>query len=135
MTVHQAMAPLVDPRANLRRSAILGTALGVAATVITSLEGHPLMGLLGCLGIALGALNNLMLQKSVIAYATDASVTKARFRNGVLGRLSGITIFSIAIALLLRPDGLGVFAGLAVFQILMLVGAALPVFRSMRPSA
>jgi hypothetical protein len=53
----------------------------------------------------------------------------------VLGRLSGITIFSIALALLLRPDGLGVFAGLAVFQILMLVGAALPVFRSMRPSA
>jgi hypothetical protein len=135
MTVQQTMAPLVDPRANLRRSAIVGTALGVVATVVTSLEGHPWMGLFGCLGIALGALNNRMLQKSVIAYATDANVTKARFRNGVLGRLMGITISAIALALLVRPDGLGVFAGLAVFQILMLVGAALPVFRSMRPSS
>jgi hypothetical protein len=135
MTVQQAMAPLVDPRANLRRSTIVGAALGVIAVVITSLQGHPLMGVFGCLGIALGALNNRMLQKSVIAYATDPNVTKARFRNGVLGRLMGITIFSIAIALLVRPDGLGVFAGLAVFQILMLVGAALPVFRSMRPSS
>ena len=135
MTVQQAMAPLVDPRANLRRSAIVGAALGVVATVVTSLEGHPWMGFFGCLGIALGALNNRMLQKSVIAYATDANVTKARFRNGVLGRLMGITIFAIALALLVRPDGLGVFAGLAVFQILMLVGAALPVFRSMRPSS
>jgi len=34
-----------------------------------------------------------------------------------------------------RPDGLGVFAGLAVFQIVMLIGAAVPVFRSLRPSA
>jgi hypothetical protein len=135
MTVQQAVAPLVDPRANLRRSAVVGTALGVIATVITSLQGHPLMGVFGCLGIALGAVNNWMLQKSVIAYATDGNVTKARFPNGVLTRLMGITIFSIALALLIRPDGLGVFAGLAVFQILMLLGAALPVFRSMRPSS
>ncbi|HEV7192970.1 MAG TPA: ATP synthase subunit I [Jatrophihabitantaceae bacterium] len=135
MTVQQAIAPLVDPRANLRRSTVIGAALGAIAIVVTSLQGHPLMGIFGCLGVALGALNNRMLQKSVIAYATDADVTKARFRNGVLGRLAGITIFSIAIAMLDRPDGLGVFAGLAVFQILMLVGAAMPVFRSMRPSS
>ncbi|MDT4938552.1 MAG: hypothetical protein QOG80_2223 [Pseudonocardiales bacterium] len=135
MTVQQSVTPLVDPRANLRKSAILGSAVGVVGIVITSIEGHPLMGLFGCLGIALGALNNRMLQRSVIAYATDGSVTKARFRNGVLGRLMGITIFTLAITLLIRPDGLGVFAGLALFQILMLVGAARPVFRSMRPSS
>ena len=40
-----------------------------------------------------------------------------------------------ASALLVRPDGLGVFAGLAVFQVLMLVGAAVPVFRSLRPNS
>ncbi len=62
-------------------------------------------------------------------------MTKTRFRNGVLGRLGGITLLAIAVALLDRPDGLGVFAGLAVFQVLMLVGAAVPVFRSMRPKS
>ena len=53
----------------------------------------------------------------------------------MLVRLRGITLVAIAFALLIRPDGLGVFAGLAVFQIIMLVGAALPVFRSLRPTS
>jgi urea transporter len=109
--------------------------LGVVAIVITGLQGHPLMGLFGLVGIGLGAVNNLMLQRSVLAYARDAAMSKKRFRNGVFGRLGGITLVAIAMGLLIRPDGLGVFAGLAVFQILMLVGAAVPVFRSLRPSS
>jgi hypothetical protein len=123
----------VSAAANLRRSAVIGAVIGLVAIVVTSLQGHPLMGVFGLVGIALGALNNRMLQKSVIAYATVPGMTKTRFRNGVMGRLGGITLLAIALALLIRPDGLGVFAGLAVFQILMLVGAAVPVFRSMRP--
>jgi urea transporter len=107
----------------------------VLAIVITAVQGHPLMGVFGLVGIALGALNNLMLQRSVLAYARDASMSKKRFRNGVFGRLGGITLLAIAIGLLVRPDGLGVFGGLALFQILMLVGAAVPVFRSLRPSS
>ena len=124
----------VSAAANLRRSTVLGAALGVLAIVVTALQGHPLMGVFGLAGIALGALNNRMLQKSVIAYATVPGMTKTRFRNGVMGRLGGITVLAVAIGLLDRPDGLGVFAGLAVFQILMLVGAAVPVFRSLRPT-
>ena len=125
----------VSAAANLRRSSVIGAGLSVVAIVITTLQGHPLMGVFGGVGIALGALNNRMLQKSVIAYATDPAMSKKRFRNGVFGRLGGITLLAIALGLLLRPDGLGVFAGLAVFQILMLVGAAVPVFRSLRPTS
>lgn len=125
----------VSAAANLRRAAFIGAVLGVVAIVLTSLNGHPLMGVFGCVGIALGAVNNRMLQLSVIAYANDPTMNKKRFRNGVFARLGGITLLAVALGLLLRPDGLGVFAGLAVFQILMLVGAAVPVFRSIRPSA
>lgn len=125
----------VSAAANLRRSALIGSVLGVLAIVIAAVQGHPLMGVFGLVGIALGALNNLMLQRSVLAYARDASMSKKRFRNGVFGRLGGITLLAIAIGLLVRPDGLGVFGGLALFQILMLVGAAVPVFRSLRPSS
>jgi hypothetical protein len=125
----------VSAAANLRRSAFIGAVLGVVAIVVTSLNGHPLMGIFGFVGIALGAVNNRMLQMSVIAYANDPTMNKKRFRNGVFLRLGGITILAIALGLLLRPDGLGVFAGLAVFQILMLVGAAVPVFRSLRPTS
>ena len=125
----------VSAAANLRRSSVIGAGLTVVAIVVTALDGHPLMGIFGGVGVALGALNNRMLQKSVIAYATDPAMSKKRFRNGVFGRLGGITLIAIAVGLLLRPDGLGVFAGLAVFQILMLVGAAVPVFRSLRPTS
>ena len=62
-------------------------------------------------------------------------MTKKRLSYGVLMRLSAITLLAFGFAFLVRPDGFGIFAGLAVFQILMLVGAALPVFRSLRPSA
>jgi hypothetical protein len=119
----------------LRRSAVLSGVLGVAAIVVLSFAGHPLMGVFGCLGLALGALNNRMLQKSVITYAADESMSKKRFRRGVMARLGVITLLAIAFGLIIQPDGLGVFAGLAVFQIIMLIGAALPVFRSLRPTS
>lgn len=124
----------VSAAANLRRSAIIGAVIGVVAIVVTALEGHPWMGVFGLIGIALGALNNRMLQKAVIAYAANELSSRKQFRRGVLTRLLGITLLAICIGLLVRPDGLGVFAGLAVFQIIMLVGAAVPVFRSLRPS-
>jgi hypothetical protein len=60
---------------------------------------------------------------------------KKQFRRGVMARLALITAVALAVGMLLRPDGLGVFVGLAVFQLLMLIGAAVPVFRSLRPSS
>jgi hypothetical protein len=124
----------VSAAANLRRSAILGAGLGVVAIVVTSMYGHPLMGVFGLIGIALGALNNRMLQTSVIRFATTPEIGKKQFRRGVVARLGLITLLAIGVGILVRPDGLGVFIGLAVFQILMLIGAAVPVFRSLRPT-
>lgn len=124
----------VSAVANLRRSALIAAVLGAVAIVVTSLQNHPLMGVFFGVGLALGAVNNRMLQKSVIRHVQDG-LSKRRFNGGVVGRLGGITILAVSLALLTRPDGLGVFAGLAVFHFLMLVGAAVPVFRSMRPVA
>jgi hypothetical protein len=124
----------ITAAANLRRSVVVSCVLGAAAIVIASVMGHPLMGVFGVLGLGLGAVNNWMLQRSVVEYGNNAEAGRIKFRRGVMGRLSTITIVAIGIGLLVRPDGLGVFAGLAVFQILMLVGAAVPVFRSLRPS-
>jgi hypothetical protein len=125
----------VSATANLRRSAVVGAVLGVAATVVLSLTGHPLMGVFGFVGLGLGALNNRMLQKSVLRYATHEEIGKKQFRRGVMSRLGLITVIAIALGFFVRPDGLGVFVGLAVFQILMLIGAAVPVFRSLRPTS
>jgi hypothetical protein len=133
------MEPLVytpvSAAANLRRSAIVGGALGLVAIIVLTFQGHPLMGVFGFLGIGLGALNNRMLQQSVIRYATSPEIGKKQFRRGVMGRLGIITLLAIALGFFIRPDGLGVFVGLAVFQVLMLIGAAVPVFRSLRPTS
>ena len=125
----------VSAAANLRRSAVLGGLLGIVAIIVLSLQGHPLMGVFGFLGIGLGALNNRMLQQSVIRYASTPEIGKKQFRRGVMARLGLITLLAIALGFFIRPDGLGVFVGLAVFQILMLIGAAVPVFRSLRPTS
>jgi hypothetical protein len=125
----------VSAAANLRRSTIVGGVLGAVSIVVLALVGHPLMGVFGCIGIAIGALNNRMLQLSVVRHAADEGYGKKQFRRGVMGRLAAITLLALAVGIFVRPDGLGVFVGLAVFQILMLIGAAVPVFRSLRPTS
>lgn len=124
----------VSAVANLRRSAAIGAVLGLVAIVATSFAGHPLMGVFGALGMALSAGNNWLLQRSVVARATG-EVGKGRFNGSVLMRLGGTTVIAVIVALLVHPDGLAIFVGLALFQAIMLVGAALPVFRSLRPTA
>jgi len=127
------MASPVDAAANLRRSTIVASVLGLLSIVVLAFYGHALAGMFGCVGLALGALNNKMLQRSVLKYGANETIRRLEFSRKVFARLGLITVIAFGCALLLRPDGLGVFVGLAVFQVLMLVGAAVPVFRSLRP--
>ena len=135
--VHSPLEPMVytpvSAVANLRRAVYVSAALSVVAILASALAGHPWAGVLGALGLALGAGNNWVLQKSVIARATG-SVSKGKFNGSVFMRLGGTTVIAVVIALLIRPDGLAIFIGLALFQAFMLIGAALPLFRSLRPT-
>jgi hypothetical protein len=132
--VQPAGTPLVDAAVNLRRSAVIASVLGVASVVVLSLLGHPLMGVFACIGLAFGAANNWLLQRSVLTYGSQ-TLPKGKFSSKVFVRLGAVTLIAVGVALLVRPDGLGIFAGLAVFQVVMLIGAALPVFRSLRPTS
>jgi hypothetical protein len=133
--VQPAGTPLVDPVANLRRSVIVASVLGLASIVVLSFEGHPLMGVFACVGLAFGAANNWFLQRSVRSYGANPGLPKGKFTSRVFLRLGAITLIAVGVALIVRPDGLGIFVGLAVFQIVMLVGSAVPVFRSLRPTS
>jgi hypothetical protein len=128
-------APTVPAVASgtLRRSIIMSSCVGVAAVLVTGLLGHVLMGLFACVGLALGALNTRLVQRSVVKYGTsDAPNKRARFTRSVLGRLALITVLALGIGILVRPDGLGVFAGLAFFQMMMLGGATVGVYRQLK---
>jgi hypothetical protein len=132
-TVQPVLTSPVDAAANLRRSTIVASVLGLLSIVVLAFYGHAFAGMFGCVGLALGALNNRMLQRSVLKYGENETIRRLEFSRRVFARLALITVIAFGCALLGRPDGLGVFVGLAVFQVLMLVGAAVPVFRSLRP--
>ena len=118
---------------NLRRSIIMAACLGAAVVLVTGLLGHILMGLFFCVGIALGALNARMVQRAVVIFAnSEYANKKARFTRSVLGRLGLVTVIALGVGVLFRPDGLGVFVGLAFFQLLMLGGATVPVIKQLR---
>jgi hypothetical protein len=93
------------------------------------------LGLFGCVGLGLGALNSWLVQRSVVRFAASRAAHKNRqFTLSVLGRLGLVTVLALACALAIRPEGLGVFAGLAAFQLLMLGGASLPLVKELRQS-
>jgi hypothetical protein len=123
-------------RKNLRRSTILAAGFGLVGALAMWLFGHPPMGLFLCFGMALGVLNSYLVQRSVVSYGSSAAPNKkARFARSVLGRLAIVTILALGCALLMRPDGLGAMAGLALFQMIMIGGATVPVIRDLRSSS
>ena len=124
----------VDAAANLRRSVMVAAVFGALAILVLALLGHPWAGVFVCIGMALGAVNNALLQRSVVRFTHSPQMGRSQFSGRVLVRLGLITLLAFAVALLVRPDGFGVFAGLAGFQVLMLLGASVPVFRSLRQS-
>jgi hypothetical protein len=112
---------------------IMALPVGAVALAILAPLGHPLAGVFVFLGLALGALNSRLVQHSVAAFAgSERADRKRRFVGNVFGRLALITLIALTIVLLIRPDGLGVLAGLAAFQLLMVGNASLPVIKELR---
>lgn len=116
--------------ANHRRSMLVSVPLGIVAIGLLALVGHPLAGVLVCVGLALGAVNSWLVQRSVARYAGSAQ--KRRFVGGVFGRLALMSAVGLGLCLLFLPDGLGVLGGLAAFQVLMLASATMPLIRELR---
>lgn len=115
------------------RAAFLAIGVGGVAVVVTALLGKPLLGLFGCLGLVLGAANFALLRRSVLRLAgTGVTVTKKQVAFSSLSRLMAITVVAIACAVLVRPDGLAVFVGLAGFQLVMGARAVGPAVKELR---
>lgn len=119
-------------RATFRRSARGGVVAGVVLLAVAVPFGQVPYGLFGCVGIALGILNIWLVVQSVARLAGGGSFTKARFSGSVFARIAVITVIAFACAVLFRPAGIAVFGGLALFQILATVSAALPLIKEIR---
>ncbi len=108
---------------------VLLTAVAVAAA---GSLGHPMVGVFFGVGLQLGLLNALGVQRSVAAITADARPLKKKMAMNSAGRLLVITMIGLAIAFVFRPAGLGVVFGLALFQVVLVVSTALPVWKKLR---
>ncbi|AEA23912.1 hypothetical protein ACFQ34_20660 [Pseudonocardia benzenivorans] len=132
MTAVPGYVPPVT-RATFRRTAIIGAAVALVAVAVLVPLGYGLFALFGCVGIALGILNSAFAMGSVVRFSHGAAApSKAKFSGGVLVRLAVITVVAFGCAFLVRPQGVAVFVGLAVFQLLATVSSILPLIKEIR---
>ncbi|HKR51404.1 MAG TPA: ATP synthase subunit I [Pseudonocardiaceae bacterium] len=120
---------------SMRRLGVIAAVLGVV--MIAALLPFGLLGvaLFGCVGIGLGVLNTALIKRTAERYAASNDPHKKRRSAGnVLGRLAIITVLALGFAVLMRPDGLGVFLGLALFQFVMIFVVTVPLIKELRRS-
>ena len=114
---------------NLRRPVLIAAAVGAVGLLVCGLLGHIVMGILGVVGLALGLLNTRLLQRSVAKVIASGNPSKKAVGFSSVQRLMWITAIAVALGIFVRPDGLGVFFGLAVFQVIIIANTAMPVIK------
>lgn len=122
------------PSVTFRPVLLLGVsaALTAAAIGLSAWAGHALFGVFFGIGLLLGFANAVLVQRSVSAITAGAHPLKRKMAVNSATRLLVITTIGLAIAFVFRPLGLGVVFGLAVFQIVLVLGTALPVWKKIR---
>ncbi len=117
---------------SLRRPVIISVIVGVVGLVACVLLGHPVMGILGVIGLGLGLFNGRMLQRATVKAISGDNPTKRAMIGSSAQRLMTITLIALALGFFVRPDGLGVFVGLAVYQLINIAHTAAPVVKELR---
>jgi len=127
-------APLVFPSVAFRpvRLLVLSCVLTVVAVGLAALAGHVMFGVFFGVGLALGLLNAVLVQRSVESITAQDHPLKRKMALNSATRLLVISVIGLAVAFAFRPTGLGVLFGLALFQVLLVLSTALPVWKKMR---
>jgi hypothetical protein len=117
---------------NLRKPVLIGAGVGAVGLLVTGLLGHIMMGVLGIVGMSLGLLNTRMLQKSVAKVIASDNPNRLAIGRSSVPRLMFIAALAVALGVFVRPDGLGVFFGLAIFQVIIIACTVGPVMKERR---
>lgn len=107
-------------------------ALTVLAIALSAWAGHLMFGVFFGIGLALGLANAVLVQRSVTAITAGAHPLKRKMALNSATRLLAISAVGLVIAFAFRPLGLGVLFGLALFQVVLVLSTALPVWKKIR---
>lgn len=137
MTTPAHDAPLVFPSVVFRpiRLLVICIVLTVAAIAVAAKLGQVLFGVFVGIGLMMGLLNALLVQRSVAVITAAAHPLKMRVVTNSASRLLVFTVIALIIAFVFQPAGLGVVFGLALFQVLLVASTALPVWKKIRSGA
>jgi hypothetical protein len=114
------------------RLLLISVVLTAVAVAIAAALGNPMVGVFFGVGLLLGLLNALGVQRSVAAITAEEHPLKKKMAANSATRLLVITTVGLAVAFVFRPAGLGVLFGLALFQVLLVLTTSLPVWKKMR---
>ena len=134
MTTPAQDAPLVFPSVAFRPVLLLVISVGITAVAMLAagLSGHLMVGVFFGIGLLLGLLNAVLVQRSVASITAKEHPLKSSMALNSATRLAVITVIGLVIAYVFRPAGLGVVFGLALFQVLLVAATALPVWKKLR---
>jgi hypothetical protein len=108
-----------------RRTMVSALVVGVVALVVAVLVDHALFGLGTSLGLALGVVNFRLIGNSVVKHAQRG---EGKYRGpmavNTAGRMAVLTAIALGLLFVNFQLGFGVIAGMAVFQMVLLVNAA-----------
>jgi ATP synthase I subunit len=127
-------APLVFPSVAFRPIRLFAICVVLAglATLAAGLLGHLMVGVFFGVGLVLGLLNAILVQRSVEAITAEAHPLKKKMALNSATRLLIMTVIGLTIAFIFRPAGLGVVFGMALFQVLLVLMTVLPVYKAVR---
>ena len=134
MTTPAHDAPLVFPSVAFRPLRLFAVCVVLTglATLAAALLGHVMVGVFFGVGLVLGLLNAVLVQRSVEAITADAHPLKGKMALNSATRLLVMTVIGLTIAFIFRPQGLGVVFGMALFQVVLVISTALPVMKKIR---
>ncbi|WP_245745803.1 hypothetical protein [Nocardia altamirensis] len=119
-------------RLQIRRAAIAAIALGVLALAVTGMIDRLLLGTFIFAGLVVGWLNAQITLWAITKIADAETPSKQRLVGSSLARLVCITAVAILIAILARPNGVGIFFGLALFQVALVFNTVVPELKGLR---
>jgi hypothetical protein len=121
---------LPDVPAVSRRTVTAALIVGVMALAAAISFNRYLLGVGACIGLALGTLNFRMVSSSVVKVGAREDENKRRpLALNTMARMGIISVITIGLLFLSFNLGFGVLAGLAVFQLLLLVNVARSMFK------
>jgi len=127
-------APLVFPSVAFRPLRLFAVCVALTGLVMLAagLLGHVMVGVFFGIGLGLGLLNAVLVQRSVESITAEAHPLKRKMALNSATRLLVMTVIGLTIAFLFRPQGLGVVFGMALFQVVLVLSTALPVMKKIK---